>query len=336
VIYRIQRNSLNTERLKSYEERIRIPIKMSAYYEILGVVDKILVYRTPGLFDLKTQTSKFRCSCPFFKPVQEGDIVLGAVKQSSTPDLLEFVSEPFVQIPSDEGNIKLSILKALGPRFPVEKFYETLIKSCEFEQMRHSIPKWGEKISPQAQKKEITSVEIIVHISSLASQWTKTRNLNVVKALVAGTNFDPHKVSELLFWWNKNRNLRSLYLLGLNNSEIKKCNKSTQEIYDICVGIGEKKPNPFRLPAISMEKCNKILQMRRMTPHEDDIACGEIVRKIYQFSEEKAWTFTPFELSIKCFLFPSKLIGTSLLMNMRWLSMKHQYILNINVMLKWI
>jgi hypothetical protein len=97
-------------------------------------------------------------------------------------------------------------------------------------------------------------------------------------------------MTNLLGMWYRKYDKRRLYLLGLNNKEIRECSKvikSSYLIYKKCL------ENPFMLYPIPMNKCMEITNRIRRKPKPEDIKCGEIVRKMYEYLTFRGWSATP-------------------------------------------
>jgi len=116
-------------------------------------------------------------------------------------------------------------------------------------------------------------------------------------------NPDLRKIKSFLKYWNNNVLIRPLQLMGLTESEIKAIHIPLYEAYKIV------KTNPYRLPQISMETCNKIVTSHLRlenapagAPVNHEILlyksqvvlmCGEICRVVYNNVEKRKWTSTP-------------------------------------------
>ena len=67
---------------------------------------------------------------------------------------------------------------------------------------------------------------------------------------------------KLLQWWYKQRNLRRLYLFGINNKEIRGSKMAPEEMYKVCLD------NAYKIFSLSIEKCDSIIQRIVIHPQE--------------------------------------------------------------------
>ena len=75
--------------------------------------------------------------------------------------------------------------------------------------------------------------QVIAFLTGLAQLWNDTNNINILSMF---NGIDSVKIKKILNWWYKDRNLRRLYLLGLNDKEINECKMTCDEIYQKCIG----------------------------------------------------------------------------------------------------
>jgi hypothetical protein len=266
-------------------------------YTITGVVTKVLNYTTPGLFDVQVADGQnFRCTCPFYKPVQVGDCLSGVVRQNAA-QLMKFEAEPFVQIPNDEYNVKLALIRAFkgAKQSTGDTLYDCFVHGCEVQRLVQMTPKLGQPVQPVINT-PITAADVDLYLGTNAEDFMLRRNAMAVKTVMAGTALSTPQTEHLLKWWYSNRQLRKLYLLGLTMEEIRKCYRPLNTIYTWCTGIQPDgtltAANPHRLPSLSAEKCSSIMRMLGMTSAAADIACGQIVRKMFAHTE-MGWTYSP-------------------------------------------
>lgn len=102
---------------------------------------------------------------------------------------------------------------------------------------------------------------------------------------------DTHKqeASKLLSWWYKKRCLRRLYLLDFTNTEIYGSGYDPIELFRLALD------NPYCISSISLEKCELIYLRINKTPPPEDRYCGEIMRKIKSYLDQK-WTYVSREI----------------------------------------
>lgn len=234
-------------------------------------------------FTVHTPQSKknYRCICTFFCPLQEGDQIY-AICELETDyrgnQLLKMTQPPFVQIGTNKDTIIKSFIKCLKGSFfsnvKAYALYEALIqKAIEGEETKKPEVKveLGEKVAK--------------YLAKLASIWRKTQDDGMLKLFEKQATADQMK--KLLFWWHKNRSLRQLYLMGLTNREIRACKMPLDQIYEACL------TNPYKLYPLKLEKCTEILGRQNRVPTDEDLYCAQIVRKVYDYYEERGWIGAP-------------------------------------------
>lgn len=249
------------------------------FAELIGVVKYVKPRknkRDPSEFTVHTVKSNknYNCVCEFFCPLQDGDTIYALCKFKEN-NTLQVVRPPFVQIACDKDSIVRCFIKILrGTGFGNNKAYalfDHLAKEADGD-------------------KNVSSY--ITHLSSL---WMKTHDKHI--SAFFGCFLTKKQCDTLLRWWNKNRDLRRLYLIGLNNKEINSCHLTLHEIYDQCI------ENPFKLPPISIDKCYEILTRMNKTPQQEDVECGLVVRQLWKNMEERSWSGTPSKIINRDFSF---------------------------------
>jgi hypothetical protein len=241
---------------------------MNNFAELIGRIDNVN-YKKKGWFNVYTEEAKktYKVECSFFCPVAEGDAIYAIV--SIEPDgHLKIVRPPFVQIATDKDSILQCFIRVLrGSGFGNTKAFMLFEK--------FSILSGGDK-------------NVTAFISELARNYVETKDdelLEIYKNILS-----KELMKKLLIWWHKQRSLRRLYLFGLTNREIDGCKISHEEIYDACL------KNPYKLPAISMSKCDEILGRQSKTGDPIDRRCGEIVRKIWFYMDNRGWSGVPSQM----------------------------------------
>lgn len=240
---------------------------MATQAELIARVQSVN-YQRRGEFKARAMQmgQEFTVFCPpnIFCPVQEGDAIHALV--SVGPDrTLTILRPPFVQIGTDKDSVLRCFIRVLrGSGFgnlKAHKLYETLGRLAGGEP------------------------NILSYLGELAKSYLDLRDDAL---LVPFEAILPNEaMRKLLTWWHKQRTLRRLWLFGLTNREIENCRLPHDDIYQACL------TNPFRLPAITIEKCHEILQRQNKKGDPLDVRCGEIVRKVYFYMENRAWTGVP-------------------------------------------
>lgn len=236
-------------------------------------------------------------TCPFFFPVHVNDVVECIVRRTA-PGKLIAVQLPFGQASVDPYNIQVSFVSALqGSRFgpgKAEKLYDELKRQAdELGYGERHTPTSAVTTDPFNSQYVVTSQQsrykgdgVIPYLSEMAGNFIKGDRM-IVPSMVDGTGLSSKQMSHLLYWWHKNRSMRRLYLLGLNNSEIRHCRLPLDEIYEKCCS------NPYVLAGVPIEKCVTIMRIIHETSTPEQIERGRILRKVDEHSTKRGWTSTP-------------------------------------------
>lgn len=278
-----ERDSATQQFLKikeAYENLLNIkniPTSPILYTEISGKV----VYTNPknkNIFHVFNPQSgaKIKCIYEGFLPLKVGDAVLGISKEINGSFVFE--SPPFVVMGTD----KTTILELLTTRTGLnikkaEAFLDILSKRSE-----NNIIPMLDRLSVfinYSEESDISDLEI----------GEKDPHVPF------STIMDSKLFNKIMFLWYKQRVLRNLYLLGLNNKEIRESRLNPLKLYQKVLD------NPYLITSISMEKCNNIL--KQCGKHVDDkfYECGLIVRKISQLMENNGWTGIPTSTMLRLF-----------------------------------
>jgi len=244
---------------------------------------------------------EFKACASMYLPLHENDIVYGKATYIEKDRFILFKELPFVQISIDKQHIKHCFIIALrGSGFgevSAEKLYNIFLEiGKKLVSLKNS------KSDPVSVKDEDS---VVLALNDFASKYNKTKEESLLTLLINKADLISLKltniqVSSLLVWWYKNRSLRRLYLIGLNNLEIDECSKilrsvgtlqkkpyGLEELYQICV------TNPYSLAPLQIEKANTLSKMFNITITEEHIQCGSVIRYIYDQSVRNAWTCTP-------------------------------------------
>lgn len=292
------------------------------------------------IFTIRTleQQNKYRITCPFFCPVQPGDAIYALVKPLADGSY-ETVRQPFVQVPVDKANVVQCFVRALrGTGFgavSADILYEKLKKlakefgygeeslggSRNYEapsvdttsdsaaihthtrpmlvvpaevRVMNTFENVGEGLVTNS-KSRYQGDGVIAYLSEIANTYHRNADRRIIERLINGTNLDENKIPKLLQWWHKSRSLRRLHLLGLTNREIEGCKLPLDDIYEVCL------INPYRLAAIEIGKCETIMTSLGKVPTYIEKTCGQIIRKVHDYSLEKGWTGTPMTIMTRQF-----------------------------------
>lgn len=233
------------ETTSTSEEKILFP---NTYLEFFGRVTKVDSRKKSNVKSFQVVTPKtkyvFNCRTQLFLPIMVGDSIFARGFVNKTGDYVEISQPPFASPGDDEDSIKESCYAAL---------------SGSIKDTNAILDEVKKLLKP---KEELSS-----RLDDLAIAHNRNIPLDkIVKESLHG------KFEKLLKWWYKQRCLRRLYLLGLTNSEIKRSGYSVDELFSICLN------NPYRIPSLSLSKCDDILERFNKKPGPGDRECGEIMR----------------------------------------------------------
>lgn len=235
----------------------------------------------PVEFTVHTATMNKSYSCIYdgFCPLHENDTIY-ALCAIVGADKLQIIKPPFVQIPMDKESMVRCFMRVLrGSGFgniKANKLYDAIVDNSGSED------------------------KVLTYLSELSNSWLQSRDVDILN--LYNEIIRPEQMSKLLKWWHNSRDLRRLYLFGLTNKEINACRLPCQEIYERCI------KNPYTLPAISMDKCEDILNRRNLEAAKDDIECGRVVRVIWDNQYKRSWTCTPTYQLCKQFPYIDKIL----------------------------
>lgn len=215
-------------------------------------------------FYLLTNDSEVECTCGFFCPVHEGDIVIGTATLNNS--VWDFDKPPFVTIPKTRESILKYFKKALG--------YRITTNSIEFYSL--------------LEKVHADQSNIFNYICILSSEYCTNGNTKVFDQYCA--TIAKEDLRKILVKWNKDVNLRRLYLLGFTNREIYSVGLGPLALYERCINEG-----PIQFPQISMERCTDILERLDKTLSDDEFACGMLAREVNGNAMNSGWVYTPID-----------------------------------------
>ena len=215
------------------------------------------------LYDIESQTN-YTCTFEGFLPLSEMDAIAGLISQLGRT--YKFVKKPLVKISVDRDTIIKSICKSLKFQIKMgvaEKLYDALLIVAEGD----SVDEFLDNLAIDLHEKQVENFSILPNY------------------------LNESQVMRVLKWWYKSRTLRKLYLLGLNNKEIRASEMimglTPTRIYDYCL------VDPFKIIPIPIDKCKSIYDILGSSYDEGQVYRATIVRKIYYNTVEKAWTGTP-------------------------------------------
>jgi hypothetical protein len=233
--------------------------------EVTGIITKVNFAQGRG----EPTTFKIHCPnigktydavCSLFCPIRQGDTIY-ALCSIGVDGRLHITRQPFVQPPIDRENTIQCFMRALKIGFgPAAKIYQTIARNAG------------------------SNDSVITYLSEIAQAWEDSRNNEILHML---NGIEPEEVQKLLGWWHRERNMRRLYLFGLNKKEINACRMTCEEIFNRIMA------NPFTLPAIPIEKCSYILDQLNKPVAAPEKQRGEIIRFIWKSLHQNGWSGVP-------------------------------------------
>ena len=126
--------------------------------------------------------------------------------------------------------------------------------------------------------------QVYDYMTSLAQDYADYKTPSILTLF--GPNPHDYDMKLLLEHFHKDFNLRQLYLLGLNNKEIRQSGKC-KDIFNKCI------QNPYVVYAIPIEKADEILGRMKRQPDIEQREKGEIMRLIGKNVADRKWYCTP-------------------------------------------
>lgn len=265
----------------------------TSIYEIKGavldIVGKSKDPKSPSItFTLKTVNGRtLKIFCPFFCPVSPGDGFFGVGRLEDEYNV-RIVRPPLATIPMDKDNTLQFFIRTLkGTKFgqvSAIKLYEELeTLAKEFRYGKDFQDGFNPSITPESR---YYGDGVIAFLGDYSADYCVNRSEKII-SVIAGKTINKPQAKKLLEEWHNKRSLRKLYLLGLTRNEITFSGKNLEELYKICL------ENPYRIPSIHYEKCEKILLSVGKFPTDEQKDCGRINRFVYDNSSSKGWMCTP-------------------------------------------
>jgi len=261
---------------------VNLTKKTRVLAEICGKV-KYINPKNRTLFSIHAEkmNKDFRCCLNYenpFCPLREGDAVFGVAEYVADPrygDTLNLIQPPLVILGEDKNTIIKNFVSALhGTGFGAMKA-NSLIEAL--------IVKTGSMSSA------------IEALNKMASFYCYKNESDNVHLQPYSHILKEKQMLQLLQWWYKNRNLRMLYLLGINNSEIRKSKMAPEEMYKVCLD------NPYKVFSLGIDKCDEIYHRMGKETRPETKACAEISRKLNECMESRGWSGVPTNMLLKMF-----------------------------------
>lgn len=261
---------------------VNLTKKKQVLAEVCGKVEYIN-QKNRKLFRIHAEkmNRKFRCVLcydnPFF-PVREGDAIFAIAEYVVDPqygDTLNIIQPPFVVLGEDKNTVIKSFVAAL--------------KGTGFGTMK------AHKLLDEIIIKTGSLTNAISTLDRMASYYCYKKESDIGLIQPYTLILKEKQMLKLLEWWYKNRNLRRLYLLGINNREIRSSKKSPEEMYQLCLD------NPYKIFSLDINKCDDIAGRLGKEFDATDRKCAEICRKLDECMESRGWTGVPTNILIKMF-----------------------------------
>lgn len=247
-----------------------------------------VVYVNPKnrkIFHIFSEKSKKKVECLYegFLPIQKGDAILGSAEYiiHRNKKFIKFTSPPFVVMGLDKDTILENITAGIiGKKGTTDKRGGKVKKIFDIYRI-------------MLKKSEMLDEKIPSLLDSFAIHYNYEK-LNYDPYISFSLLLDLNSFIKLSNYWYKNRILRNLYLLGLNNKEIQNSKINPLTLYDNCL------KNPYNVMSLSLEKCDEILLRLGKSEDKKLKECGKIVRKIESMMTN-GWTGIPIRIFVKMF-----------------------------------
>ena len=224
---------------------------------------------------------KFRCVLTYpnpFCPVREGDAIFGIAEYIQDPrygDTLNLIQPPFVMLGEDKNTIISNFSNALrGTGFGAMKGSQLLECLIEKSETLPNAINTLDRMSSHFNYSNLYDNSILVPFSHIIKEG---------------------QMLKLLEWWYKNRNLRRLWLLGINNTEIRNSKMAPEEMYQVCL------ENPYKISSLPLDKCDNIYKRIGKETTPEMRKCAEIARKLSEYMDDKGWSGIPTKILISMF-----------------------------------
>lgn len=195
-----------------------------------------------------------------FCSVRNGDIFSGDIRITDDYEG-ELVEIPFIEFPVDRRSVISCFMRTLNNARESSKLFDVLSSLAGGDS------------------------NVCSYMNQLAEEYYFIRDEIMIVNLT--DEIEKKKVVALLDWWYLQRNLRLLYCLGLDKTEIMNSDLTTLELYEKC------KDNPYKVPVIPMHKAERIMRIFGKETTKTMIRCGEVVRRLYRYLTERNYVFTP-------------------------------------------
>ncbi|AYV86141.1 MAG: ATP-dependent RecD-like DNA helicase [Solumvirus sp.] len=219
----------------------------------------------------------------YFCPIKVGDIFMGLVKSHKTYQewTASMLQEPLITMSRNFDVITKQLLEDKSLKLSISVVNDFFSEAKK-------------KVSSSTNNSKEDSV-IINAIDKMAEDFLDVYGSDKDISLIKFDNVKANIVVNIYEWIHKNRNKRRLWLLGLNNKEIKECHRSCLAIFEQCL------KNPLVLTNLSIEKCKLIARRFLKTLSNEQIEDTKIARFLQDNVNMKCWMCTPLKYLLKKF-----------------------------------
>lgn len=224
--------------------------------------------------------SRLHCVCSFFAHVFAGDKFAGQVKQirSSTGETqYQVVKPPLMTIGGDHRYLEKDLMRIFSQRgvgrHNIQKLLQNLSGDSKNSKDSSKCKGCGESKDP------------VTKLLSDSIELCENDNKDVIKAYCPPLS--ELNAIYLLQKWHKDFHIRRLYLLGMNNLEIKGSRMQITDLYNRCI------TNPFTIPSLPHNKAIDIFERQGKEITDDHIKYGLLLNEIYNNTVKRSWAGTP-------------------------------------------
>lgn len=267
---------------ENHDGSVNLTKKKQVLAEICGKVTYVN-NKNRKLFTIHAEkmNRNFRCVLNYpnpFCPVWEGDAIFGIAEYVVDPrygDTLNLIQPPFVVLGEDKNTIIKGFVSALrGTGFGTMKAHALLDAL---------VIKTGSLTN---------AISTLDRMSSFYN-YKNDSDTGIIQPYT--TVLKEKQMLRLLGWWYKQRNLRRLYLFGINNREIRDAKMAPEEMYQLCLD------NPYKIFSLPIEKCDSIVQRIGKETDPSVRVCAEIGRKLNEFMVSRGWSGIPTNILLKMY-----------------------------------
>lgn len=245
-------------------------------------------HQVPTSFEVILPKSKRKVyfeSGVYYCPVEKGDAITCYVSLTTLNEkecMALALERPLVIQQATRDNLIMSMTSASGKELGFKDcciIVDTLI--TENDDDPASVYAWISDLSDKYHSSKANTV-ILDFIDGIDGAINISYNLKS-KTATWISDF----VKKILDWWFKSKNMRRLYLLGVDKKEIDESFLPHEILYKKLID------NPFTVPSISIEKAQLICKYIRRDVSDDMIKCGQILRSVHHNTISRQWTSTP-------------------------------------------